>query len=59
MKVDAALQYAEALKAAARNAARAGRDELIAEDLQGVVDLDDAARDELEAAIKRSEGSQG
>ena len=55
MKVDAALQYAEALKRAAEKALREGRDELTSADLQGLADLDDQAREELAAAIQRAQ----
>jgi len=56
MKVDAALQYAKALQAAAQRAIDNGRDELTAEDLNVFAGIDDAARAELEAAIRKADG---
>lgn len=56
MKVDVALQYAEALKQAAQKALAEGRNELNAADLDAFRGVDDEARAELEAAIKSARG---
>lgn len=54
MNVDAALAYAEALKRAAEKARAAGRSELTSADLTEIAAVDDKARAELEAAIRRA-----
>lgn len=54
MKIDAAIQFAEALKSAAEQALAEGRTELNTTDLDVFRGVDDDARAELEAAIKRA-----
>ncbi|MCC7082183.1 MAG: hypothetical protein IT530_16040 [Burkholderiales bacterium] len=56
MKVDVAIQYARALEQAAKKALDEGRDEITNADLDAFAALDDEARGELEAAIKRASG---
>jgi len=56
MKADVALQYAATLKAAAERAIAEGRDELTATDLEAFAAQYDAARAELEAAIRKADG---
>jgi hypothetical protein len=54
MKVQAVMDYAKALLAAVDQAVAEGRDELSIADLSVFSQADDAARAELEAAIKRA-----
>lgn len=54
MKIDVAMQLVAALELAIERARHEGRDELLASDLDVFAAADDAARDELAAAIVRA-----